>query len=265
MKILFVGDVVGKAGRGILERTLPVIKKKYTIDFTIVNVENAAGGFGVTEALGEEILSYGVDVMTSGNHIWNRKEVGNYLSRQPRLIRPGNYPPGTSGNYRYIGETSSGFPVAVVNLQGRVFMPVTDCPFRLAEREVPKLKARSSVIVIDFHAEATSEKVALGRFLDGKVSAVVGTHTHIPTADAQILPKGTAYISDVGMTGSYDSVIGMKLDSSLSRFLTGVPVRFEPATEDPRLSSVLLDIDKSTGQARSIERLEVNSKWTGDD
>ncbi|MDA2929284.1 TIGR00282 family metallophosphoesterase, partial [Acidobacteria bacterium AH-259-O06] len=243
MKILFVGDVVGRAGRRILRECLPQIKEEHPIEFTIANVENVAGGFGITASLGEEILSYGVDVMTSGNHIWDKKKVFDYFAQQPRLIRPGNYPPGTAGNYQFIGKTRNGCPVAVVNLQGRVFMPITDCPFRLAEREIPTLSQKTSVIVIDFHAEATSEKVAFGWFMDGKVSAVIGTHTHVPTADARILPKGTAYISDVGMTGSYESVIGMKVNSALSRFLTGLPSRFEPATHAPRLCSVILDID----------------------
>lgn len=257
MKILFVGDVVGRAGREILKKRLAQIKEDHQIELTIVNVENAAGGFGITESLGEKILSYGVDVMTSGNHVWDKKEVYDYFDRQPRLLRPGNYPPATPGNYQFVAEARSGCLVAVMNLQGRVFMPTIDCPFRVARREVSKLAEKTAVIVIDFHAEATSEKMAFGWFMNGKVSAVVGTHTHIPTADERILPQGTAYISDVGMTGSYKSVIGMEVDSSLARFLTGLPSRFQPATEDPCLSSVILDIDESSGQARSIQRLEV--------
>ncbi|MEE2821665.1 MAG: TIGR00282 family metallophosphoesterase [Acidobacteriota bacterium] len=258
MKILFVGDVVGRAGRGLLKKHLSRIKVEHQVELTIVNVENAAGGFGITKALGEKILRYGVDVMTSGNHIWDKKEVYEYFSEQPRLLRPGNYPPGTPGNYLYIAESLNGFPVAVINLQGRVFMPNIDCPFRLAEREVAKLSGEVTAIVIDFHAEATSEKVAFGWFMDGKVSAVVGTHTHIPTADAKVLSKGTAYISDVGMTGPYRSVIGMERESALSRFLTGLPSRFQPAVEDPVLCAVVLDIDESNGQARSVEHLQVS-------
>lgn len=258
MKILFVGDVVGRAGRGLLKKHLARIKVEHQVELTIVNVENTAGGFGITKALGEKILRYGVDVMTSGNHIWDKKEVYEYFSEQPRLLRPGNYPPGTPGNYLYVAESSNGFPVAVINLQGRVFMPNIDCPFRLAEREVAKLSGKVTAIVIDFHAEATSEKVAFGWFMDGKVSAVVGTHTHIPTADAKVLSKGTAYISDVGMTGPYRSVIGMERESAISRFLTGLPSRFQPAVEDPVLCAVVLDIDESNGQARSVEHLQVS-------
>ena len=258
MKILFVGDVVGRAGRKILEERLPEIQQEHEVEFTIANVENAAGGFGVTPSIAEKILGYGVDVMTSGNHIWNKKEVFDYFDRQPRLLRPGNYPPGGPGQCQFVGEARSGVLVAVINLQGRVFMPIIDCPFQFAEREIPKLARQASVIVVDFHAEATSEKVAFGWFMNGKVSAVIGTHTHIPTADARVLPEGTAYISDVGMTGSYESVIGMEVDASLSRFLTGLPSHFKPASEEPCLSSVILDIDESDGSARSIRRLSVS-------
>jgi len=259
MRILFIGDVVGRGGRTILKQSLSQIKEGNQIDFTIANVENAAGGFGLTPKLGEEILNLGVDVMTSGNHIWDKKEIYDYLPHQPRLLRPGNYPPGTPGRYQLIGESQQGHLVAVLNLQGRVFMPITDCPFRFAEREIAKLSETTPVIVVDFHAEATSEKTAFGWFVDGRVSAVIGTHTHIPTADARVLPGGTAYISDVGMTGSYESVIGMQIDSSLSRFLTGLPSRFEPAEDSPRLCSVILDVDETTGSARSIEPLTIDS------
>ena len=257
MKILFVGDVVGRCGRHILRDQLQDVQRQNEIDFTVVNVENAAGGFGLTPALGREILSYGVDVMTSGNHIWDKKEVVEYFSEEPRLLRPGNYPPGTPGNFQFIGECRSGVTIAVINLQGRVFMPITDCPFRLAEREILKLARRTPVIIVDFHAEATSEKVAFGWFLNGKVSAVLGTHTHVATADARILPGGTAYISDVGMTGSYDSIIGVKIEAALSRFLTGLHRPLEPATEAPRLSSVIVDVDESSGRARSARRLDI--------
>ena len=259
MKILFVGDVVGRGGRTILKQSLSQIKEKNQIDFTIANVENAAGGFGLTPKLGEEILNLGVDVMTSGNHIWDKKEIYDYLPQQPRLLRPGNYPPGTPGRYQLIEESQQGHLVAVLNLQGRVFMPITDCPFRFAEREITKMSEKTPVIVVDFHAEASSEKMAFGWFVDGRVSAVIGTHTHVPTADARVLPGGTAYISDVGMTGSYESVIGMQTDSSLSRFLTGLPSRFEPAADSPRLCSVILDIDETTGSARSIEPLTTDN------
>ena len=255
MKILFVGDLVGRAGRSVLKKQLPRIKETHEIDFTIANVENAAGGFGLTPDLGDEILNLGVDVMTSGNHIWDRKEIYDYFPREPRLLRPGNYPAESPGCYKFVGNDHRGRRVAVINLQGRVFMPSIECPFRMAEEEISKLTDKTHTILIDFHAEATSEKMAFGWFIDGRVSAVVGTHTHVPTADARILPKGTAYISDVGMTGSYDSVIGMKVESALPRFLTGRPSRFEVASDSPRLSSVVLDIDETSGRARSIELL----------
>ncbi|MGH9339961.1 MAG: TIGR00282 family metallophosphoesterase [Acidobacteriota bacterium] len=257
MKILFVGDIVGRAGRVVLKERLAEVQEKNGIDFTIVNVENAAGGFGITPTLADEIRNYGVDVMTSGNHIWDKKEILEYFSGQPRLLRPGNYPPGNPGAYKFVGETPAGVGVAVINLQGRVFMPNIDCPFQMAEREIPKLARETPVIVVDFHAEATSEKVAFGWFLDGKVSAVIGTHTHIPTADERVLPRGTAYITDVGMTASYDSVIGMKTEIALQRFITGLPSRLEAETEPARFSSVILDIDESSGRARSIHRLRI--------
>jgi metallophosphoesterase (TIGR00282 family) len=218
-------------------------------------VENAAGGFGITPDIAREILAYGVDVMTSGNHIWDKKEVLPFFEKEPRLLRPGNYPPGVPGNDSFVTSTPVGVMAAVLNLQGRVFMPIIDCPFRRAEAQIEKLSRQAQVIIVDFHAEATSEKMAFSWFLDGKVSAVIGTHTHIPTADERVLPQGTAYISDVGMTGSYNSVIGMKVEGSLSRFLTGLPSRFESAKESPVLASVVLDIDEESGKARSIERV----------
>ena len=257
MKILFVGDVVGRAGRGILKKHLSRIKDEHQIELTIVNVENAAGGFGVTESLGEQILGYGVDVMTSGNHIWDKKEVYDYFTKQPRLLRPGNYPPGTPGDYLYLAESSGGLPVAVMNFQGRVFMPNIDCPFRLAEREVSKLADKAAVTVIDFHAEATSEKMAMGWYLDGRVSVVVGTHTHVATADERILPDGTAYLSDLGMTGCYNSILGMKKEKVLNRFLRRIPESLEPATGPSILCGAIIDVDESSGRSRSIDRVTI--------
>lgn len=255
MRILFVGDIVGSAGRKVLRKYLPELQQEHEIDFTVANVENAAGGFGITADIARDILGYGVDVMTSGNHIWDKKEVMQYFDKEPRLLRPGNYPPGLPGSDNFVTSTPIGAMVAVLNLQGRVFMPIIDCPFRRAETQIERLSRQAQVIIVDFHAEATSEKMAFSWFLDGKVSAVIGTHTHIPTADERILPKGTAYISDVGMTGSYNSVIGMKVEGSLSRFLTGISSRFESAKESPVLSSVVLDIDEESGKARSIQRV----------
>ncbi len=257
MKILFVGDIVGKGGRAVLTAQLSVVQRRHNVDFTIVNVENAAGGFGLTPALAREILSLGVDVMTSGNHIWDKKEIYPYLDAEPRLLRPGNYPPGLPGSGLALAESAAGTPVAVLNLQGRVFMPAIDCPFQMASREISKLAPRTNIVVVDFHAEATSEKVAMGWHLDGKATAVLGTHTHIPTCDARVLPGGTAYMTDVGMTGSYESVIGMKTEGALKRFLTALPARLEVENDSPRFSGVLLDVDESTGRARSIQRIDV--------
>jgi len=257
MKVLFVGDVVGRSGRKILSEKLHLVQEQHRVEFTIVNVENCAGGFGTTPRLADKTLEMGVDVLTSGNHIWDRREILDYFEREPRLLRPGNYPPGLPGRHSFIGETQAGVPVAVLNLQGRVFMPVIDCPFQHIEEHLESIRDRCRVVILDFHAEATSEKMAFGWFVDGRVSAVLGTHTHIPTADARVLPGGTAYVTDVGMTGAYDSVIGMQIDGALSRFQTGLSGRLEPATGSPRFSSVVIDIDESTGKARSIERCDL--------
>lgn len=255
MKVLFVGDIVGRSGRKILEEKLPIVREEHNIDFCVVNVENCAGGFGTTPKLAEKTLSLGVDVLTSGNHIWDRREVLEYFDRQPRLLRPANYPPGLPGSHCFIDEAKS---LAVLNLQGRVFMPLIDCPFQFVEDHLEGLRETCKIIIVDFHAEATSEKMAFGWFVDGRVSAVVGTHTHVPTADARILPEGTAYVTDVGMTGAYDSVIGMQIEGALARFKTGVSGRLEPAVGSPQFSSVIVDIDESTGKARSIQRCDLS-------
>lgn len=256
MKILFVGDVVGRGGRRVLREKLPELQAENGIDFTVANVENAAGGFGITPLIGEQILGLGVDVMTSGNHIWDKKESVKYLDQEARLLRPGNYPPGVPGRHCYIAESQDGIKIAVINIQGRVFMPLIDCPFQFMEKQLPRLREQAQVILVDFHAEATSEKMALGWHLDGDVTAVIGTHTHIPTADTRILSEGTAYVSDVGMTGSYESVIGMRVEASLSRFLTGLRASFEPAAKNPRLCGVVIEVDDLTGRARSITRCQ---------
>ena len=260
MKILFAGDVVGKAGRQILKEGLAKLREEQEFDLVIANVENAAAGFGVTPDIADQFFASGIDVLTSGNHVWDKKEIIGYLGREPRLIRPINYPPTSPGTGRYVAHTASGTPVAVLNLQGRVFMPVTDCPFRAAEQEVARLAKQARVIFVDMHGEATSEKMAMGWFLDGKVSAVVGTHTHIPTADERVLPGGTAYITDVGMCGPFDSVIGIEREPSLTRFLSGMPAKFETAKNDPWLNGVVVDVDESTGKARSITRTRVTEQ-----
>lgn len=265
VRILFVGDVVGRGGRRVVKHLLPRLREAVGVDCTVVNVENAAGGYGVTPKIAEAILRAGADVMTSGNHVWDQKEVFDYFARQPRLLRPANYPPGAPGHGLTVLELASGCRVGVINLQGRVFMPLTDCPFRRCDTLLSELAGQAEVVVIDFHAEATSEKMAFGWHVDGRVSAVIGTHTHVPTADLRILPGGTAYVTDVGMTGSYESVIGMKKEPSLQRFLTGLHARFEPATQFPRFSSILLDVDCASGRTAQVFRLDGGERGTPDD
>ncbi len=258
MKVLFIGDIVGKPGRKAVKQGLPDLVNKFKVDFVIANVENSAGGFGITKSVGEEILSLGVHVLTSGNHIWDKKEAVSYIPKENRLLRPANYPDGVPGSGNIVLNTSSGEKIAVLNLSGRVFMNPLDCPFKTAERELPALKEHTNVIIVDFHAEATSEKSALGLFLDGQVSAVIGTHTHVQTADEKILPGGTAFITDVGMTGPSDSIIGVKKGQIIEKFLTQVPKRFETAKDDPFLSCVLIDINSRTGKSSSIKRLQIS-------
>lgn len=253
MRLLFVGDLVGKAGRRALQSLLPGLQARLEPHFTVVNVENAAGGFGITPDLAREVLELDVDAMTSGNHIWDRREILDFIGNEPRLLRPANYSSALPGRGAGVFESKSGFPVAVLNLQGRVFLPSIDCPFQTADRLLQELRKRTPLILVDFHAEASSEKMAMGWYLDGKVSALVGTHTHVPTADARVLPKGTAYISDVGMTGSYESVIGMEVEPALRRFLTGVTGRLEPATARPTLCGVLVEVDNDSGGATRIQ------------
>ncbi|HSR54375.1 MAG TPA: TIGR00282 family metallophosphoesterase [Acidobacteriota bacterium] len=259
MKILFIGDIVGRPGRRALRENLSAIQDEHDVDLTIANVENCAGGFGVLPKLAKQILEMGVDVMTSGNHIWDKKDVLGYIDEQPLLLRPGNFPPGNPGNWKALVESRAGVPVAVLNLQGRVFMAPIDCPFQMAEREIPRLREQTPVVFLDFHAEATSEKEAMGWFLDGQVSCVVGTHTHVATADARVLPGGTAYVTDVGMTGPRDSIIGMKVEPSLARMRTARSHRFSVAKGAVIFNSVVVDIDEESGRARSIHRLDRTS------
>jgi len=254
MHILFIGDIFASPGRHIVADHLRDIKETNRIDLAIANAENAAGGFGVTPSIAEELLSLGLDVLTSGNHIWDKKEIFDYLPRQPRLLRPANYPVDTPGHGFIVGCTARGIPYAVINLQGRVYMPDTDCPFRKADQILTEIDANVKVRFVDFHAEVTSEKMAMGWYLDGRVSAIVGTHTHIPTADTRILPGGSAYQTDVGMTGPYDSVIGVKKDLILQRFMTSLPFRMEAAKGTPELHSIIVEVDESTGRAVSIRR-----------
>jgi metallophosphoesterase (TIGR00282 family) len=253
MKLLFVGDIFASAGRRILADHLADIVATNSIDLTIANAENSAGGFGVTPSIAEELFALGLDVLTSGNHVWDKREIYDYLNRQPRLLRPANYPD-APGSGMVTVKARNGVECAVLNLQGRTYMPNTDCPFRKADQLLASLDPAIQVRFVDFHAEVTSEKMALGWYLDGRVSAVIGTHTHIPTADSRILPGGTAYQTDCGMTGPYGSIIGVQTDLILQRFLTALPVRMEASKEMPELHSVILDIDETTGKARCIRR-----------
>lgn len=253
MKILFIGDIVGRPGRRIVRETLQRIAADEDVDLVIANCENAAAGFGVTPAIAEGLFGEGVHVLTSGNHIWDKKDIVPYLDGEPRILRPANYPD-APGSGVYIGQTDSAVRFAVINLQGRVYMPSIECPFRTADQVIEELDDDIKVRFVDFHAEITSEKIALGRYLDGRVSSVVGTHTHVPTADENVLPGGAAYITDVGMTGPLDSIIGMDKEASLARFLSGRPARFQPAAGAVRLNAVVVAIDESTGRATAIHR-----------
>ncbi len=256
MNILVVGDVVGNPGRSILKKALPRVRERHEIEYCIVNVENAAGGFGVTKEICDEILDLGVDCMTSGNHIWDKREILGWVDLIPQLLRPLNYPEGQPGRGSHVGRTKAGVPVATLNLSGRVFMNgAMDDPFRNGLVEVERLRKEAKIVIVDVHAEATSEKMALGYYLDGLATAVVGTHTHVPTCDHRVFPKGTAYCSDIGMTGPYDSVIGVEKEPIIQRFLTAMPTRFETAKGDPRLAAVVVDADPETGRARAIDRM----------
>jgi metallophosphoesterase (TIGR00282 family) len=260
MKLLFVGDIFGKPGREIARRAIPALVAGRGVDLVIANVENSAAGFGVTGDIADTILELGVDVMTSGNHVWDKKEVLDYIARQPRLLRPGNFPAGVPGRGSYLARTRTGEPVGVINLMGRVFMTPLDDPFALALKEVEALRAKTRVILVDFHAEATSEKVAMGWHLDGRATAVIGTHTHVQTADERILPKGTAYLTDAGMTGPHDSIIGVTVDAALGRFLNAMPAKFEAAAGNPRLNAVIVTADAATGRATGIERINLSAQ-----
>lgn len=257
MRVLHIGDIVGESGRKAIKSLLPLLRKEKSPDLVIANCENLAGGFGVTEKTIKEMFDSGVDVMTSGNHIWDKKEALKIITQEPRLIRPANYPPGVPGADYYIFETKNGAKVLVFNLLGRVFMEPLDCPFRTADRIINEFKEKINIFLLDFHAEATSEKLAIAWYLQGRVSAVIGTHTHVQTADERILPLGTAYITDAGMTGSISSVIGMRKEEAIQRFLTFIPHKFEVAKGDIELQGVLFDVDENTGKGLQIERIKI--------
>ncbi len=257
MKILFIGDIVGKPGRRAVRELLPELISHHEASLVIANGENAAAGFGITKDIVEELFDCQIDVLTSGNHVWDKRETLDFIGDYRDFIRPANYPPGTPGTGSVVFWTREGIGVGVINLAGRVFMTPVDCPFRVAEQEINRFKEKTPVIIVDFHAEATSEKKALGYFLADRVSAVLGTHTHVQTADEEIMAGGAAYISDVGMTGPHDSVIGIKRELIIERFIRQIPNRFEVARENVRLQGVVLDIDEETGKSRAIERLNV--------
>jgi metallophosphoesterase (TIGR00282 family) len=256
MKLLFIGDIVGRPGRDLVRVGVGALVAHHGINLVIANGENSAGGNGITREIGDSLIAQGVDVITSGNHVWDKKEVFEYIGVEPRLIRPMNYPD-APGRGSYVARTADGRSVGVLNLMGRVHMANLDDPFRAADREVTALAERTRIIFVDFHAEATSEKIAMGWFLDGRVTAIVGTHTHVQTADERVLPGGTAYITDVGMTGPHNGVIGVEKAPVIQKFLSGMPVRFEAASGDPILHGVLVTADDASGKATGITRLSL--------
>lgn len=255
--ILFISDICGRPGRQAVAHLAKPLRQQYGADYVIANVENAAGGFGVTPEMSKKIFAYGIDLQTSGNHIWDRVDIIEYFDQKPKLLRPANYPCGAPGTGSFI-DTVGENRVGVINLMGRTYMIDTDCPFRVGKREVAQMAEKTNIIFVDFHAEATSEKQAMAFFLDGRVSAVIGTHTHVQTADEQVSERGTAYITDAGMTGPHDSIIGMEKGPSLGRFLTGMPKRFTTAANDVKISGVVVKIEPESGRAESIERFKIN-------
>jgi len=256
MRVLFVGDIVGRPGRRAVAAWVPRLRRERNIDLVIANGENAAAGAGITDKIADQLLGMGVNVITSGNHVWDKKEALPAVE-DGRILRPANYPPGVAGLGSVVAHTPDGVPLGVLNVQGRAFLRTIDCPFRIAKREIERLRSEAVAIFVDFHAEATAEKLAMGWYLDGEVAAVVGTHTHVQTADERVLPGGTAYITDVGMTGPHESVIGMEIGGSIQRILTGLPTRLDPAKNDVRFCGAVVDIDPTTGRALGIERLNL--------
>jgi metallophosphoesterase (TIGR00282 family) len=255
--ILFVADICGKAGRQAAAHMIKPLREKYGVDYVIANIENAAGGFGITPEMSRKVFTYGVNLQTSGNHIWDRYEIIRFFDDEPKLLRPANYPGNVPGAGSFFEEIN-GVRIGVMNLMGRVYMKEIDCPFQTADRELERMSDQTDIVFVDMHAEATSEKQAMLYYLDGRVSAVVGTHTHVQTADEMVTPQGTAYISDAGMTGAHDSIIGMEIEPSLQRFLTGMPKRFTTATEAVKISGVVVRIDAASGRAESIERYRLD-------
>lgn len=256
LNILFIGDIVGRPGRNAVKELVKEYRNKYKLDLVIANGENAAGGNGITKAIADELYDNYIDIITMGNHTWDKKEIFEFIDHEQYLIRPANYPPETPGRGYGIVKVKGGIKVAVINLSGRVFLPPLDCPFRKAIELLDEIKRETKISIIDFHAEATSEKVAFGWYMDGLVSAVIGTHTHIQTADERILPQGTAYITDAGMTGPRDSVLGVEREMVIKKFISQMPVRFETAKGDSQLNGILLEINEMTGKTESIKRIQ---------
>lgn len=255
LNILFIGDIVGKSGRHIVKALLSKIVEQYKVEFVIANAENAAGGFGITEKIAQELFLYGVDLITTGNHVWDQKEAISYISKEPRILRPLNYPHGVPGTGSIVIRTRRNNLISILNVSGRVFMNLLDCPFRTTKEELNKIKEQTNLVVIDFHAEATSEKMAFAYYFDGQVSAIIGTHTHVQTADERILPKGTAYITDVGMTGPEDSIIGFKKEEVIEKFFDQMPKRFDVPSAPAIFSAVIIEVDITSGLAKDIKRL----------
>jgi len=256
MRILFIGDVFGRPGRDLVRRGLPALAARYELGAVVANVENAASGAGITREIGDALLDCGIDVMTTGNHVWDKREALTYIGAEPRLLRPLNMAAGAPGRGVFVARGGGGRPLGVINAMGRVFMPPVDNPFEAVSAAVTRLERECRLVIVDMHAEATSEKMAMGWYLDGRVTAVIGTHTHVQTADARVLPGGTAYITDAGMTGPHDSIIGMEREQVLTRFVTGLPARMEPASGNPRLQGVVITADDDTGRALDIERID---------
>lgn len=255
MVVLFIGDIVGEPGRRVIARLIQKVSERYHVDLVIGNGENAAGGFGITPDLAGDLFDLGFSAITTGNHAWDRKEMVDYIRKDPRIVRPANYPDGTPGHGSFLIVRPGGEKIGVIQLMGRAFMPTLDCPFQVARREVPKLLSQTPCVIVDMHAETTSEKMAMGHFLDGQVTAVVGTHTHVQTADEQILPKGTAYLTDIGMTGPVNSVIGFKKELVIEKFLRQMPRRFEVASGPAVLGAAVIEFDPATGKASGIQRV----------
>jgi len=261
MKLLFIGDIVARPGRDLVRRSLRGIVQRHGIDIVLANGENAAGGAGLTREITTDLLKTGIHVLTSGNHIWDKREVIDFIGDEPRLLRPANYPAGTPGSGSCVWHTEEGVGVGVINVMGRIFMAPLDSPFEIVKHHIARVRdAGATIIFVDFHAEATSEKLAMGWYLDGTVTAVIGTHTHVQTADERLLPGGTAYLTDVGMTGPHDGVIGMERTGAIARFTTALPLRYEAATGDPRLHGVIITADPATGHATAIERLALTAE-----